>query len=129
MEAVLPDRLAYFLSPWNVFLFPFLFSLSLALSLCLCPHFVCLSDFPPFFVSFSSLFLCKKTLHLFGQVCGDEMMILLVECAAQTRAVHPGGWWAMLILFWEHVAVVIASALPLPSTCHLVGGVLSSALR
>lgn len=34
---------------------------SLALSLCLCPHFVCLSDFPPFFVSSPSLFLCKKT--------------------------------------------------------------------
>lgn len=64
----------------------------------------------------------KNTLHLFGQVCGDEMTIPLVESTAQTRAVHPGGWWAMLILFWEHVAVVIASALPLPSTCHLVGG-------
>lgn len=32
------------------------------------------------------------------------------------------GYWAVLILFWEHVGVPGASALPLPRTCHLAGG-------
>ncbi|CAB1447695.1 unnamed protein product, partial [Pleuronectes platessa] len=40
---------------------------------------------------------------------------------AQTRALDLCGYWAVLILFWEHGGVSGASALPLPRICHLAG--------
>lgn len=75
------------------------------------------------FISFSVFFPIKGLLPRYA----DRVTITWNK--GQTEALYLCGWWAVLILFWEHVRVVVANALPLPRTCHLAGGVLSSTLH
>lgn len=96
---VLPDRLPYFLSPWNVFFFYIPLSIpSLSSSSHIGTH------WPP---------------H-----AGVRWWLFCLD-TKRMRTLDLCGQWAVLILFWEHVRRPMPMAglcLPVPKSCHLVGG-------
>lgn len=110
---------------WPIFSLLGIFFLSFcSLSLSISPPlslFLYLYLFLSSFLIFLPLSVSQKAPHLLARHA-EMMIILFGKNKAQTRALDLDGQWAVLILFWEHVGVPGASALPLPRTCHLAGG-------